>query len=79
MNARFIGVYWINRKDELPEDWTVCVFHIKWRSPEGIYGGLCFGKYYNGYFWERNNPKQWDKSAIDYWMPVPVLPPLLPY
>ena len=63
------GVYWIHRKDMKPEDWTVCVFHLKWRKAND----LCFGKYWQGYFYEQNG-KERKASDIDYWMPVPVLP-----
>ena len=70
MHVRYCGVTWISRKDGLPEDWVVCVFHIKWRKPEDI----CFGKFWQGYFYEKDTGKIRKKTDIDYWMPIPVLP-----
>lgn len=61
--------YWIHRKDALPEDWVVCVFHLKWRKPND----LCFGKFVKGYFYEWSG-KVRKASSVDYWLPIPVLP-----
>lgn len=65
----YAGVYWKARKEELPEDWTVCVYHLKWRKPND----LCFGKFWQGYFYEKCG-KERKSSDVDYWMPIPVLP-----
>lgn len=69
MNVRYCGVYWIARKDELPEDGVMCVFHVKWRKPDNI----CFGYYAFDCFHEAPNTL-YKKNQIDYWMPIPVFP-----
>lgn len=69
MQVRY-GVYWIKRKDELPEDWVVCVFHLKWRQA----CDLCFGKFWQGYFYESNTGKFYKAASVDHWLPIPVLP-----
>lgn len=71
MNARYMGVYWIARKDELPDDETLCVFHIKGRKEYRIQ----FGGYSSTFgFFDRENRHWYIKSKVDYWMPIPVLP-----
>ena len=66
------GVYWIHRKEELPEDGTVCVFHKKKNKSDNIR----FGYYAFGYFREKigDHHQVFEPKFIDYWMPVPVLP-----
>ena len=73
----YMGVYWIACKDRLPEDGTMCCFHVKWRKTDYI----CFGYFYRGLFYEGSGKSEivrssdaHAKSKIDYWMPIPVLP-----
>ena len=68
MNVRYMGVYWTPRKDELPEDGTMCVFHLKRR----VASSISFGWYGFGNFYENNNA--YAEKLVDYWMPIPILP-----
>lgn len=75
MNIRYMGVYWTPRKEELPEDGTVCVFHKKRTKPDNIR----FGYFYQREFRDKTvdfcEKKAWVKaSEVDYWMPIPILP-----
>lgn len=72
MITRYCGVYWIARKDERPDDGTVCVFHRKGNKPDNIR----YGYYAFGYFREKvgDQFKAIDSKVIDYWMPIPVFP-----
>lgn len=72
MNVRYMGVYWIARKEKVPEDGTVCVFHRKGNRPDNIR----FGFYAFGYFREKigEHHQVLATKFIDYWMPIPVLP-----
>ena len=71
MNISCGGVYWIARKDELPEDAVMCAFHIKGRKADRIQ----FGGYSTTFgFWDKSDSHWYLKSKIDYWMPIPVLP-----
>ena len=75
MTVSYCGVYWIARKDELPENGTLCCFHVKWRKPDNI----CFGYFNRSVFYECTSDSLQShdyhaKSKIDYWMPIPVLP-----
>lgn len=72
MNVRYMGVYWISRKDELPEDAIMCVFHIKRTKPYRI----CFGGYSEQLkkYWDKVQDKWYDEKNVDYWMAIPILP-----
>lgn len=70
-NVRYVGTYWKARKEELPEDATMCVFHIKGRKADRIQ----FGGYSSTFgFWDKNDSHWYIKSKVDYWMPIPILP-----
>ena len=63
--------FWINRKDALPKDETMCVFHKKRTKPYRI----LFGGYSEQLgFWDKNSGKWYARADIDYWMPIPILP-----
>lgn len=69
--AQYIGVYWIDPKDQLPKDGTMCVFHRK----RTVDYRIRFGGYSEKLgFWDRVNNKWYTADKIDYWMPIPVLP-----
>ena len=72
MNERYLGVYWIARKDQLPEDESMCVFHIKgtkdWRIHFGAYSERLL------WFFDEIKSRWYDQSRVDYWMPIPILP-----
>lgn len=73
---QYVGVYWKSPKDELPEDAVMCVFHRKGIKTDRIQ----FGGYSERFgFYDRLTGKWYTKGKIDYWMPIPVIPPLLPY
>lgn len=70
MIARYVGVYWINRKDQLPEEFVLCVFHVKGTKPDTIH----YGGYSEKLGFMDQVSKKWYKPAkIDYWMPIPLL------
>jgi len=60
--------WWHERKEDLPEDGVVCVFHRKRTKADN----LKFGWYGFECFVEGN--VRYPKTQIDYWMPIPVLP-----
>ena len=62
--------HWFSRKESLPDDGVVCVFHVKHRKAYN----LCYGYFFHDEFIEREPFKRWKKTDVDYWMPVPVLP-----
>ena len=72
INVQYLGVYWIDRKDELSGDTFMCVFHVKGNKAERIR----FGGYSERLeqFWDQVNDKCYDQKRVDYWMPIPVLP-----
>ena len=71
MNGWYRMGYWFDRKDVLPDDGIMCVFHKKRTKPYRI----LFGGYSERLgFWDKNSGKWYDKGKIDYWMPIPVLP-----
>lgn len=73
---QYVGVYWKSPKDELPEDAVMCVFHRKNIKADRIQ----FGGYSERFgFYDRTTGKWYTKGKIDYWMPIPVIPSLLPY
>ena len=67
-------VCWMPRTDGLPDDGTVCAFHVVWRKDYSI----CFGFYLSGCFYEkvgRADPvAKFAASKVDYWLPIPILP-----
>jgi len=78
MSVLYNGVCWIRRKDELPEDGTVCVFH----AARNVADNIRFGFYYRDFFYESQTTMKmsmtkgnaFSKGKVDYWMPIPVLP-----
>ena len=72
MNIRYMGVYWTPRKEKLPEDATLCVFHIKGNRADRIH----FGGYSERFkqFLDVALQKWWDQRKVGYWMPIPILP-----
>ena len=76
MTGYYMGVYWIDRKDQMPEEDTLCVFHIKGRKAVRNRGcSILFGAYTGKYgFFSKTDSEWYPKSRIDYWMPIPVLP-----
>ena len=70
------GTWWRARKDELPEDGTLCVFHIKGRKPVSSRGlSIMFGTYHGEYgFFNREDTEFYPDRKVDYWMPIPILP-----
>ena len=72
MSFRFVGVYWIDRKEKLPEDGVMVAFHFKGNSPNRIrFGG--YSEALNQ-FWDEVKNEWYDQKRVDYWMPIPVLP-----
>lgn len=68
--------WWHERKEDLPEDGDVCVFHIKGRKPVSSRGmSIMFGSYTEVYgFYAQGKHEFYPPEKIDYWMPVPLLP-----
>ena len=62
--------HWIARKERLPEDDTLCLFHIEWRKSYNV----SFGFFWHGNFIEKDTCKMWRTYNVDYWMGIPLLP-----
>ena len=72
MNAQYLGVYWIHRRDELPEDETMCVYHVKRTVAHRIHFGGYSEKLCS--FLDQMTGKWYASGDVDYWMPIPILP-----
>ena len=69
---RRLVTYWISMKENVPEDTTMCVFHVKRRIADHI----SFGGYSSTLpgFYDMVIGLWYDNSKVDYWMPILTLP-----
>lgn len=71
MITRYLGVYWLSRKEELPGNFDMCIFHVNRTKPHNIH----FGGYSSQLgFFDQEKGKWYDAKKVDYWMAIPVLP-----